>query len=109
MSQYEKEFSNFPKQFIALHNFKNVDDSIASVINQIKSLQLQGLYNQAARIMENNKDILPQYIIDAITFRTIEEEIYNTQRYAKKIQQQIYFQDDEPDYCEEDDIWIGKV
>lgn len=107
MSQYETEFSNFPQQLITRHNFKNVDDSIANVINQIKSLQLQGLYNQAARIMENNKDILAQYIIDAVTFRTMEEEIYNTQRYAKKVQQQIYFEDEEPDYCEEDDIWIG--
>ena len=109
MSQYETEFSNFPQQFISLHNFKNVDDSIANIINQINILRSQGLYNQADRIMENNKDILSQYIIDAVTFRTIEEEIYNTQRYAKKVQQQIYFQDDEPDYCEEDDIWIGKV
>lgn len=107
MSQYETEFSNFPEQFIILHNFKNVDDNVASVINQINSLRAQGLCNQAARIMEKNNDILSQYIIDAITFRTMEEEIYNTQKYAKKVQQQIYYQDEEPDYCEEDDIWIG--
>lgn len=107
MSQYENEFSNFPQKLITLHNFKDVDDNIAGIINQINTLRSQGLYNQASRIIENNKDILPQYIVDAVTFRTWEEEIQNTQKYARKIQQQIYFQDDEPDYCEEDDIWIG--
>lgn len=104
---YENEFSNFPNKMITRHYFKNVDDNIADVINQINALRSQGLYNQAARIFDNNKDVLKQYVIDAVTFRTLEEEIYNTQRYAKKIQQQIYFQDDEPDFCEEDDIWIG--
>lgn len=106
---YENEFSNFPTKLITRHNFKNVDDSIAYVINEIITLRSQGLYNQASRIVDANKDVLPQYIIDAVTFRTLEEEIYNTQRYAKKIQQQIYFEEEEPDYCEEDDIWIGRL
>ena len=104
---YENEFSNFPQELITLHHFKDIDDNIADIINQINSLRSQGLYNQAARIIDANKDVLSQYVIDAITFRTWEEEIYNTQRYARKVQQQIYFQEDEPDYCEEDDIWIG--
>lgn len=107
MSQYENEFSNFPNKLIIRHNFKNIDDNIASVINQINSLRSQGLYNQASRVIENNKDILRQYVVDAVTFRTWVEEIYNTQLYAKKVSQQIYFDDEEPDYCEEGDIWIG--
>lgn len=107
MRRYETEFSNFPQQKITKHNFKNIDDSIAPIIDQINSLRTQGLYNQASRIIDANKDVLAQYVIDAITFRTWEEEIYNTQRYALKIQQQIYFDDEEPDYCEEGDIWIG--
>ncbi len=107
MSQYETEFSNFPNQKITKHNFKNIDDNIAPIINQINSLRAQGLQNQASRIIDANKDTLAQYVIDAVTFRTWEEEIYNTQRYALKIQQQIYFDDEEPDYCEEGDIWIG--
>lgn len=107
MSNFEREFSFFPERKITKHNFKNIDDTIASVINQINDLHSQGLYNQASRIIENNKDILAQYVVDATTFRTWEEEIYNTQMYAKKVQQSIYFDDEEPDYCEEDDIWIG--
>ncbi|RKI76643.1 hypothetical protein D7V90_20555 [bacterium 1xD42-87] len=109
MSQYENEFSNFPHKIITLHHFKDVDDTVAPIINQINTLRSQGLYNQASRIIENNKDILQKYVIDAVNCRTIEEEIQNTQKYAKKIQQQIYIQDDEPDFCEEDDIWIGVI
>lgn len=107
MSEYENEFSQFPLKKITKHNFKNVDDTIASVINQINTLRSQGLYGQASRIIENNKDTLAQYIVDAVTFRTWEEEIYNTQKYAKQIQQSVFLDEDEPDECEEGDVWIG--
>lgn len=108
MATYEWEYSNFPNEKITRHDFRNVNDAVSETINSIKELQAQGKYNEAADIIKNNPS-LSQYIVDAVTFRTWEEEIYNTQRYAKKVQQQIYFEDEEPDYCEEDDIWIGKV
>lgn len=107
MTPYEREFSNFPTQKITLHHFKNVDDNIASVINQINSLRAQGLYNQAQRIVENNKDVLQQYVVDMITFRTWEEEIYNAQKFAKQRQQFIFFEENEPDDCIEGDVWVG--
>lgn len=107
MAQYENEFTNFPKKLIERHNYKNVDDTIAPLINQINALRSQGLYAQAATIIQTNKDILVPYIIDAVTFRMLEEEIYNTQKYAKQIQQSVFFEDEEPDYCEEDDVWLG--
>ena len=106
MSSYEREFSNFPEQKISLHKFKNVDDNIASIINEINELRSQGLYNQATRVIQNNIDILGHYIVDAITFRTWEEEIYNTQVYAKQQQQSVYFEEEEPD-CIEGDVWVG--
>ena len=106
MSQYEHEFSSFPSKKITRHNFKNVDDTIAPLINQINSLRAQGLYTKAAVIIQENQDILSQYITDAITFRTWEEEIYNTQIYAQQVQQSIYFDADEPD-CIEGDVWVG--
>ena len=106
MSSYESEFSNFPEKKISLHNFKNIDDNLASIINDINNLRAQGLYNQAQRIIENNKDVLSQYVVDMLIFRTWEEEIYNTQKYAKQQQQSIYFEDNEPD-CIEGDVWIG--
>lgn len=108
MANFEREFSNFPEKKIIRHNFKNVDDNIASVINQINSLQSQGLYNQAARVIQNNFDVLSHYIVDAITFRTWEEEIYNTQVYAKQKQQIIFFDESEENVdCIEGDVWLG--
>lgn len=106
MAVYSDEFSNFPSQEITRHNFKNVDDNIASIINQINQLRSLGLYNQASRVIENNKDILGQYIVDANTFRTWEEEIYNAQIYAKKQKQIIFFDSDEPN-ADIGDVWVG--
>lgn len=103
---FETEYSNFPKKMIERHHFKNVDDTIAPVINEINALRSQGLYNQADRIIKNNSHILSEYIVDATTFRTWEEEIYNTQIYAKQKQQFVYFDKVEPDaLC--NDVWIG--
>ncbi len=108
MAKYEREFSLFPEKKIIRHNFKNVDDNIAPIINQINTLRLQGSYNQASRIVQNNFDVLSHYIVDAITFRTWEEEIYNTQIYAKQKQQSIYFDEYEEDVdCIEGDVWVG--
>ncbi|MBD5551913.1 MAG: hypothetical protein HDQ96_12200 [Lachnospiraceae bacterium] len=107
-NRFEREFSNFPSKKITLHNFKNVDDNIAPVINQINSLRSQGLYVKAAQIIQNNFDILSHYIVDAITFRTWEEEIYNTQIYARNKQQTIFFDEYEEDFDGiECDVWLG--
>lgn len=106
MSQYENEFSNFPQQLIIKHNFKNIDDTIANLINQINMLRSQGAYTEAVNLIQHNPS-LSQYIVDAVTFRTWEEEIYNTQKYAKAQQQVIFFEDEEPEFCLEDDVWLG--
>lgn len=103
---FEREYSNFPDKKIVLHKFKNVDDNIVSVINNINSSRSQGLYGRTDEIIKENAEILSQYIVDAATFRTWEEEIYNTQIYAKQKQQCIYFDTDEPDALYSD-VWIG--
>jgi hypothetical protein len=108
MSIYEKEFSSFPTSLIKKHNFKNIDDNIAVIINQINLLRSQGLYSKASEIINDNKDLLSQYIIDAVTYRTWEEEIYNTQIYSRQRQQIVFFDEEEPE-CLEGDIWIGGV
>lgn len=103
---YENEFSSFPNQKITLHTFKDIDDSVAELINEINNLQIQGKYTQAAIKIQDNSNILSKYIVNAVTFRTWEEEIYNTQTYARQMQQSIYFDQFEPD-CLEGDVWIG--
>lgn len=108
MAEYSREFSSFPSKKITRHNFKNVDDNIAPIINQINTLRSQNRYNQAARVVQDNFDVLSHYIVDAITFRTWEEEIYNTQLYAKQQQQSIYFDETEEDFDGiEGDVWVG--
>lgn len=108
MAEYSREFSSFPSKKITKHDFKNVDDNIAPIINQINNLRSQNLYNQAARIVKDNFDVLSHYIVDAITFRTWEEEIYNTQKYTRQIQQSIFFDEDEEDFDGiEGDVWVG--
>lgn len=108
MSKYETEYSNFPSKKITKHNFLDVTDEIATIVNQINALRAQGQYSQAAQLIQKNKEILSQYIIDAETFRTWENEIYNAQKYAKQVQQSIYFEENEEDVdCLEGDVWIG--
>lgn len=110
MAQYENEFSSFPTKKITRHNFRNIDDNAANLINQINQLRSQGLYTSAANIIQNNKALLAQYIVDSTIFRTWEEEIYNAQKYAKQVQQSIYFEENEEDVdCLEGDVWVGGV
>lgn len=108
MSQYEHEYSSFPDKKITLHHFKNMDDDIAPIISQITSLRLQGQCAQAADIVKENQNILLPYIVDAITYNTWEEEIYNTQIYARQRKQAVHFDESEDDVdCIEGDIWVG--
>ncbi len=108
MTQYEHEFSSFPSQKITRHHFRDVDETAAGLVNQINQLRSQGLYSQAAALVESNKAILSPYTIDAVTFRTWEEEIYNTQIYARQARQSIYFEANEDDFdCLAGDVWLG--
>lgn len=106
MSDFTHEYSQFPDKVWERRYFKDVDDTIAEVINQIKNLQSQGLYNQAQRIIEQNKDVLGKYIIDTEYVNAVDEELINLEKYAKQQKQSIYFQENEPDGVL-NDIWIS--
>ncbi len=108
MAEYSREFSNFPSKKITKHHYKNVDDNIASDIQIINNYRAQGQYNKAAHYIQENITKLSDYIVDAVTFRTWEEEIYNTQIYAKQKQQSIFFEESEDDFDGiEGDVWVG--
>ena len=106
MANYTNEYSRLPYQIMELHNYKDVDDSIAEIVNQIKSLQSQGLFNQANRLVENNKDVLGRYVFSVEAFNAIEEETRNLEIMCKEKKQSIYFEQ-EPDNPEKNDIWIS--
>ncbi len=108
MTKYESEYSSFPTQKIAKHNFTDINDDTAAIVNQINALRDQGQYSQATQLLLANKEVLSHSIVDAETFRTWEDEIYNAQKYAKQVQQSIYFEENEEEVdCLEGDVWIG--
>lgn len=106
---YTHEFSQFPDQILIRHNFKDADDSIASIINQIKKLQADGKYSRAAQYIKQNKDRLGPYVLGSEYLNTIDEETRNIEIYTKAKKQQIFYQDDEPgEDIWENDIWLGE-
>lgn len=105
MAKFESEYSSFPNKLITLRKYKDVDDTVASLINQINTLRAQGAYNQALVFIQNNINTLKQYIFDATTIQTLTEEIYNTQLFALQTQQSIYF--DTMPIAKQNDVWIG--
>ena len=108
MAEYTNEYANFPQSLITKHSFKDVTDDIASLINQINSLRTKGLYGQAERLIEQNEDILGQYVIDSTVINTIIEELRNAQIYAKQAKQYVFTGEEMP-VCEYNDVWIGGV
>lgn len=106
MEQTTHEYSNFPNELITKHNFKDVDDNIASIINQVKKLQASGLYNQASRIIQQNKDVLGKYVIDANIINGMIEHIRNTEIISLQARQCVYV-GKKPLTCNKGDIWIG--
>ena len=104
--EYTHEYSQFPNKVMEKHNFKDADDSIANIINQIKDLKNQGLYNQASRILEQNKDVLSQYTLTSEYCNEIDEETRNLEIKALQVQQSIYIQSEEPEVAVLGDVWI---
>ena len=109
MADYTHEYSNFPTNIYTLHNFLDLKDaptSVSMVVSEIKELILQGSYNQAALKLEENKNILSQYMIDATFINTLDEELRNLEIYTKTKKQALYYSTEEPEGVS-GDIWIG--
>lgn len=102
---YTHEYSNFPSSPIAKKSYKDVNDTIGSTINEIKRLQDNGRYSEAAQLIESVKD----YVIGAADFNAFIEGLRNTQLYAKSAKQFIYLQSEDPtasNVINENDVWI---
>ena len=108
MASYTNEYSQFPRQLMTLHQFQDVTDNIAEFVDQVKTLQSRGLYRQAARLIELNKDVLDKYFLSAEYLNFLDEETRNLEIMAKSKTQSIYYQDLNPiDSCVLYDVWIG--
>jgi hypothetical protein len=107
MASITNEYSQFPNKVMERHYFKDVDDSIAPLIIQIKELQAQGDYDRVNQIIAKNMENLAQYTLSAEYINLIDEEIRNLQIYAKSNKQSFYVGEEEPDDIEALDVWIG--
>lgn len=107
MSNYTHEYSNFPQEIIQKHNFKDIDNSVSTIVNTIKSLQSQGLYNEASKLIKDNQNELSKYFIDMSVINGMIEHIRNTQICALGNKQYIFTDDNLPIAWNIGDVWIG--
>lgn len=105
MASYTNEYSSLPNEILTLHYFKDVDDTVASLVNQIKILQTQGAYDRVNTILAERPDLQP-YIFGAENWNALEEETRNLEILAKSKKQQVFYQTEEPDGGE-CNVWIG--
>ena len=57
MASYTNEYSRLPNEILTLHNYKDVDDTVAPYVNQIKILQAQGKYDKANEVMKTHPEL----------------------------------------------------
>lgn len=112
MDNYTNEYraNNFPNAVMTKTNFIDVNDSIASLINQINTYRQQGRYDLATEIIRQNSTTLAKATIDSGTINKLAEEIRNAQIFALKNSQAVYISDvSEPGTAVAGDVWIGQV
>lgn len=106
MADYTHEYSDFPTSVMSNTSYLDVDDTVATLINQLKSYQANGDYGSASNLIAVNPT-LKQYIIGVDVINKLVEEIRNAQIYAKSVKQTVFVQDTEPTTSINGDVWIG--
>ena len=106
MANLTHEYSNFPTKVIDLPHFKDIDDSIADIVDQYMTLYNAGDYASASKILNDNNLNLSDYNVGAKVINTFIEELRNTQIVALQKQQVVYTTVDEPD-ATLNEIWIS--
>lgn len=108
MANYTHEYSNFPSQLYTRHHFKDVDDSVGHLVEQIKELQARGEFDLINEIIKVNKNKLGQYVFGSEYPNGIDEELRNLEIFTKNKKQSIFYQPDDPeDMAGLADVWIG--
>ena len=108
MARYTHIFdSQWPNELITQTHYRDADNSIGSILAQIKAAQAAGNYTQAAQIIQNNRAALEGYVMDSSAINKYVEEIRNLEIYTKTYKQQLFYQTSEPySYAEVGDVWI---
>jgi hypothetical protein len=104
---YTHEYgSQLPNTPMSLHHFLDATDAISSLINEVKELQAQGLYAEAANVITANN--LKRYMLTSEYINLIDEETRNLEIMCKTNQQSIYYMNNEPAFALISDVWIGE-
>ena len=107
MSKYTHEYSNFPDDLITLTNYRNVNDTIGELINQINSYRLDGNYAAAQILISDYATQLKPYNLDMSIINMMIEEIRNSQIKSRIAGQFLSIEEDEPDDVWDNFAWIG--
>lgn len=107
MARFTHEYSNFPDELIQIVNYKNVNDTIGELINQINDYRQQGNYAAAQILISDYATQLKAYNLDMTVINKIIEEIRNTQIKSRVAGQFLSIDEDEPDGVWDGFVWIG--
>lgn len=107
MADYTHEFSNFPDSLVDMKTFKDIDDSIASIVSQIETAKANGDFATAVAIISAHPE-LADYDFSANDINRIIEEIRNSQIYATSMTNAITYGNTEF-RGSVGDIWIGSA
>lgn len=99
--------SLLPSTMMTRHSFLDANNTIAEKINYVKELQAQGKYDEAANYITSQD--LKQYVLSAEYINFIDEETRNIEILTKTKQQSIYYDENEPGYAVDGDVWISSV
>lgn len=104
---YTHEYSKFPDELIEIKNYKNVDDTVGSLINQIESYRREGNYLAAVELINTYGENLKKYVLDVSVINSMIEEIRNCQIRSLVTGQMLSLEEDEPIEVDDGFIWLG--
>ena len=99
----------FPNSIMEKTNFEDVLDADVELINQIQSLKNNGRYEDAATLEEANKSRLEKITINGKFINKLNEEVRNSQIFAKKKEQYYVVSETEPEYTIPGLVWIKPI
>ena len=109
--EYTSNFgSQFPERIIEQKVFKDVDQRVLPLVNQIKSYLNSGNFASANSLIQENKELLGSYMLSSEYLNFLCEETRNVEIFAKTLTQNTLYQNGEPDksVVSKDIIWIGR-
>lgn len=76
--EYSRNFgSQYPEVQMTVSEKKDIDNSVSKTVNKIETYVKNNNLSEAAKLMEENAELLEPYIINSEFFNLIQEEIYN--------------------------------